>query len=152
MRGPVHVVQDAAFNLVDDLDHRAVGRHQRQPGPAVADPRADPEHGVGDLVAVVDVVEQPAGATGAAYRGARLLQAAAAGRSWSGGRFAHSWPTSVASISALAVCLRFSACSQTIEQGDSKTAVVTSLPFTAGRSCMKIAVSAARRISASFTW
>ena len=120
-----------------------------KPRPGVAGIGADPEHGVGDLIAVVDAVEQPAGVSGPAHRVPRLSQPPSAGRSWSD---VHSSPTSVASISALAVCLRFSACSQTIDRDDSKTPWVTSLPFTAGRSCMKIAVSAARPISASLTW
>ena len=113
--GPVDVVQGAGLDLVDELQHLAVGADERQPGPRVGGVGADPEHRVGDLIAVVDVVEQPARAAGSAHRGARLLEPSPAGHSSSEVRFAHASPTSVASISALAVCLRFSACSQTIE-------------------------------------
>lgn len=44
----------------------------------------------------------------------------------------------VATITAFMVCIRFSASSKTTEALLSKTSSVTSLPFTAGRQCMKM--------------
>jgi len=48
---------------------------------------------------------------------------------------------SVATITALMVCMRFSASSNTTLCCDSKTSSVTSFPLTAGRQCMKMVLS-----------